>query len=263
MLEDVEDREIQKIIRAVNRQIADDFAPHYFLNGRMTYHGALGRPVLRDKDGGEKMRFTELRGDAILYLIDADKEDLIDGAVGWHFLNERSVPYSFIYRNIIEDTKDTLSGTISHEALEMLANPHCNNYSDGPAPPEAKGTDGLVFYNREVCDAVSFESYEIDGVTVSDFVLPAWWTWAEESPGRTSFCGAKVNGHPLRSFEVTERGFQPYFDPGTGEHGNVYGGQMAKQMYLAKKKGANRRRNAMVRQKLEEQRLWKERKNET
>jgi hypothetical protein len=264
MLKDVEDREIQKIIRAVNRQIADDFAPHYFLSGRLTLHGSIGRPVLRDGDGGEKMRYSELRGDAILYLIDSDEDDAVEGAVGWHFMNHRMTPFSFIYRNIVKDTGDSLSGTISHEALEMLANPHCNLFHDGPAPPDATGVDGVVYYNREVCDAVSFESYEIDGVTVSDFVLPPWWTWGEERPGRTSFCGAKnYEGKPLRSFELTPRGFQPYFDPGTKEYSNVYGSGLAKKVYDIKKKGKHRRRNAMVRLKLEEQRRLKETQNES
>jgi hypothetical protein len=58
--------------------------------------------------------------------------------------------------------------TLSHELLEMLADPWINWCAQGP--------DGKV-YALEVCDAVEADElgYQIDGVLVSDFITPAWF----------------------------------------------------------------------------------------
>src|SRR5207244_13483369 len=41
----------------------------------------------------------------------------------------------------------------------------------------------------EMCDAVQDESYEIDGVAVSNFVLPLYFTGGNEKGGRNDFLG--------------------------------------------------------------------------
>jgi len=58
--------------------------------------------------------------------------------------------------------------TLSHELLEMLADPWINWC--------AQGSDGRI-YALEVCDAVESDSlgYKIDGVLVSDFITPSWF----------------------------------------------------------------------------------------
>jgi len=58
--------------------------------------------------------------------------------------------------------------TLSHERLEMLADPWINWC--------AQGSDGRI-YALEVCDAVELDSmgYKIDGVLVSDFITPSWF----------------------------------------------------------------------------------------
>jgi hypothetical protein len=62
--------------------------------------------------------------------------------------------------------------TLSHELLEMLADPWINWC--------AQGSDSRV-YALEVCDEVEADvlGYEIDGVLVSDFVTPAWFDPAQ------------------------------------------------------------------------------------
>jgi hypothetical protein len=69
---------------------------------------------------------------------------------------------------------DKLSIAISHELLEMLVDPRgtrfrqaidCDPYSDGRK----------VDYLLEVCDPCEITSYEIKGVQVSDFILPAFY----------------------------------------------------------------------------------------
>jgi hypothetical protein len=58
--------------------------------------------------------------------------------------------------------------TLSHELLEVLADPWINWYAQGP--------DGKV-YALEVCDAVEADElgYMIDGVLLSDFITPSWF----------------------------------------------------------------------------------------
>ena len=60
---------------------------------------------------------------------------------------------------------------LSHEILEMLADPYIVT-----APRYAGST--LV----EVCDPVEFVPYTIDGVAVSDFVLPSWFQPRSQGP---------------------------------------------------------------------------------
>ncbi len=60
----------------------------------------------------------------------------------------------------------SVSSVLSHEVLEMFVDPNCNLWaSDG------KGT----VYSLEVCDPVEAPTYVVDGVSVSNFVTPAWF----------------------------------------------------------------------------------------
>jgi len=58
--------------------------------------------------------------------------------------------------------------TLSHELLEMLADPWINWC--------AQGADGKI-YALEVFDAVEADElgYEINGILVSDFITPSWF----------------------------------------------------------------------------------------
>src|SRR6185503_3933396 len=65
------DEQVQEGIRAVNRQIAHDFKPHWDFGAELRLEGAIG--VAPD---GEKL--PELRGDAVIYLWDeVDVDDAL------------------------------------------------------------------------------------------------------------------------------------------------------------------------------------------
>ena len=85
----------------------------------------------------------------------------------------------------------------------------------GPHPAEPSRT---VFHWYEMCDAVQAETYEIDGVTVSNFVLPLYFTGGDEAGGRNDFLGRAYNGKTLRSFGVNPGGYIGFFDPVKGDH---------------------------------------------
>ena len=78
--------------------------------------------------------------------------------------------------------------TVSHEVIELLADPGASRIVSGPPPKQigyVRTADGLppisamplVDYLVEVCDPCESEqfSYRIDGVPVSDFVLPSFY----------------------------------------------------------------------------------------
>jgi hypothetical protein len=60
----------------------------------------------------------------------------------------------------------SVSGTLSHEVLEMFVDPNCNLW--------ANNGQGSA-YSLEVCDPVEAPTYTVNGVSVSNFVTPAWF----------------------------------------------------------------------------------------
>lgn len=72
--------------------------------------------------------------------------------------------------------------TVSHEVLEMLADPFANRIIAGDYPIQASGVrDVIPEFERadflvEVCDPVGGQAtYAVNGVPVSNFVLPAFY----------------------------------------------------------------------------------------
>jgi hypothetical protein len=90
------------------------------------------------------------------------------GALGYHELTSRGTPLGKVFAGLDLQSGGSWTVTLSHELLEMLADPWINWC--------AQGSDGRI-YALEVCDAVEADrlGYEIDGVLVSDFITPAWF----------------------------------------------------------------------------------------
>lgn len=97
------------------------------------------------------------------------------GALGYHTDNNNQ-PISYV-----EYTPD-YSVTVSHELLEMLADPYGSRVTSALCPQDTNYSDfGLqsaqdpVSYLVEVSDPCESKSYLIGGVDVSDFLLPGWY----------------------------------------------------------------------------------------
>ncbi len=60
----------------------------------------------------------------------------------------------------------SVSSVLSHEVLEMFVDPNCNLWAN-----DGKG----AVYSFEVCDPVEAPTYDVSGVSVSNFVTPAWF----------------------------------------------------------------------------------------
>jgi len=203
----VEREKLHRVVRAINRQIEQDFFPYWNLRGELRVEalakGALPGPGA--PPGG--------RSDGVLYLV----EGVGDGSLlGVHELHEAGVAFGYVHLDVSKRLGEPWSVTLSHEALEMLADSNVNLLCQGPHPDRAEG-GRLVYHWVEVCDAVQAESYEIDGEAVSNFVLPAYYTPGGSRGGRNDFLGRPhASGRALLSFDVSPGGYVGFFDPQLG-----------------------------------------------
>src|SRR5262245_56658929 len=75
----LKDGEVQAAVRAINRQIAEDFMPYWGFDAQLWLEGKTGRTP-------NEQDLPDMRGEAVLYLW--DKID-VEGAVGYHEKNFR------------------------------------------------------------------------------------------------------------------------------------------------------------------------------
>jgi phospholipase C len=200
------DEQVLVAIRAINRQIAEDFLPYWSLPARLRLEGVVGTQL-------DKSQLADMRGDAVLYL--ADQAD-VQNALGYHEANYRGIPYGFVFTELCKSLKESWTITLSHEVLELIGDAQGNLLVQGPHPTEPNRE---VFHWFEMCDAVQSQSYFIDGIEVSNFVLPLYFTTSEQEGGRNDFLGRLTNkGKGLSSFGVSPGGYIGYFDPNTQSH---------------------------------------------
>ncbi|GGP17623.1 phospholipase C [Silvimonas iriomotensis] len=225
------DRDIQRAIRAINRQIAEDFEPFWAFGGRLRLDAS-------GLDGRDARALAQLRGDAILYVLDSARGG---GFLGYHDHSATGVPFGYVFLDLCRELGDEWTTTLSHEALELIADPQCNLLVQGPHPANPQS---VVYHYFEMCDAVQTVTYVLDGVTVSDFVLPAYFANSDPS-ARTSFCSA-----PLASFGVTPGGYIGFFDPGLNAPDTFFANNQtaARRLAVKRKHGFGRvaQRGAMA-----------------
>jgi len=104
------------------------------------------------------------------------------GALGYHRETPDGLPYGRVFvQPIINHGGDTLKGTLSvsadlsHEICEWFVDRFLNLWADGP--------DGQ--YSVEISDPVENDSYDIDGVSVSNFVTKRYFD--RYAPAGTQF----------------------------------------------------------------------------
>jgi hypothetical protein len=96
----------------------------------------------------------------------------------------------------------SVSSILSHEVLEMYVDPNCNLWaSDG---------NGKV-YSVEVCDPVEAPTYAVKGVSVSNFVTPAWFDPLADENGRIDFDNGGLLSKP---FTCLKGGYMVYASEG-------------------------------------------------
>jgi hypothetical protein len=211
-------------VAAIRRQVDDDFGPEWSVTA--TLRGTAvsltnGAPI-------------QGQHDAILYLGDSSQDPTtgVTGALGYHSENHADIPYGFVYLDICAEYGESWTTTLSHEVLELLADPTAMLTVSGPAP---RGR-GSAYYDLEVCDPTQGDSYKIEGVAVSNFVGRRYFNLSGGS-GQTNFLELT-----LAPLGVRPRGYFQYEDK-MGAH-QIQGAEVTDQQRAARVLMKQGRRNA-------------------
>lgn len=173
---DLQEQEVQDAVRAVNRQVTEDFLPLWGC-GRLCKVYATSVDPKKEEELGE----DPVNADGVIYLVN---EGTVKGALGYHSINAKELPIGFVYVNPGDWTI-----TLSHEVLELILDPSVNIFLPGPDP---RDSTKWLFHSYEVCDAVERFSYEIDGIEVSNFVTPHYFVEGDARGTRNDFLGVGV-----------------------------------------------------------------------
>jgi hypothetical protein len=148
------DEQVRAILPALQKQIDRDFAPVWGVSAELVFvpHG-------------------EATPGGAWWLVFLDNPDQA-GLLGYHDLNNGGLPLGKVFAKSDIDKGQKWTVTASHELLEMLVDPSIN--LTVIVQPDSSG--GLL-YPYEVCDPCEADEhgYDIDGVTVADFVYPSWF----------------------------------------------------------------------------------------
>jgi hypothetical protein len=180
----ISDDEVAHATPAFQKQLSRDFSSTWGIDGTLTFV----------KRGGKMPAGAWLLG----IFDDADQA----GALGYHDLTRTGAPLGKVFAKTTKRYGGSWTVTFSHELLEMVTDPNINLC----AFDEQAGR----LYAYEVCDAVEDDSlaYEIDGVKVSDFVLPGWFEPLHASRGEHFAFKSKVKA----PFDLLPGGYISYYD---------------------------------------------------
>jgi len=123
------------------------------------------------------------------------------GILGYHFKGGLPTTYIFAKDDITDSGE--YSSTLSHELLEMIADPDVNLYARGPVKLKDDGRPRMGWVGYEICDPVEGNLYDIGGVKVSNFVTPEYFE-AEHKRRSVKFDFLHVLDRP---FEVADGGY--------------------------------------------------------
>jgi hypothetical protein len=177
-------RQLTRAAAAVQKQVTRDFGPIWGIHATVSAFGSLDDvpidywPILIQDDIGQ------------------------DGAAGVHE-DDQGQPFALV------EASGTWSLTLSHETLEMLADPSGNRLVAGQAPAVAQG-QGRVEFLVEVCDPSEDGAfaYHVNGITVSDFYTPHYFDPESSTGARYSFTGAITKPR-----EVLRGGYLSWHEP--------------------------------------------------
>lgn len=145
----VQAQELSAVAAALQVQVTRDFGPLWGVNAAVNAF-----PAVEDIPVG-------------WWVLTIEDDIHTPGAGGFH-LARNGQPYALVQYS------DTWSLAVSHETLEMLADPSGNRSQAAPSP-EDNVTQSL--YLVEVCDPCEAAeyAYSIDGILLSDFILPQYY----------------------------------------------------------------------------------------
>jgi hypothetical protein len=134
-------------------------------------------------------------GEIVCSILDTLPDD--PQAIAYHSDDGSSHPLVFVGKadcNGILSGSESIAQALSHELCETAVDRACNVWAD-----DGKGTE----WAQEACDATESNSYEIDGVTVSNFLLRSFF--APGAPAPWSYLGS-LGSEPIPGPFVTASG---------------------------------------------------------
>jgi hypothetical protein len=167
--------QISEVAAALQKQVVRDFGPLWNIDA--TVNG-----------------FDKLESVPADYWPVVVKDDINAPGVGGYHIDKNGQPFALVHA----DSYWTLSS--SHETIEMLVDPFGNRLVAGSPPPGAPAPiSGFarVNYLVEVCDSCQSDefSYNVNGITVSDFVTPHYFDADETGGFKYSFTGSIKSPH--------------------------------------------------------------------
>lgn len=164
---------------------------------------AMQKQITRDFEPvwgwGANLKFNARKFDMKVIIRDHAR----GGDLGYHIKNGKPIAYLFA-KDDLKESKEYTS-TLSHELLEMIADPGVNLYAIGKFRLKGRSRSGL--FGLEVCDPVQENLYKINGVKVSDFVRPEWFE-QEHKKGKMKMDHMGVIDAP---FMLAEGGYADVF----------------------------------------------------
>jgi hypothetical protein len=188
------DAQVADAVPALQIQVSDHFAPAWGVDATLNFVPKGQTPPA-----------------GTWWLTVLDNSDQA-GALGYHDTTPDGLPIGKIFAQTDLDNHLSWTVTASHELLEMLGDPDVNLTTF----IQDTATSGRL-YSYEVCDAVEDDQYGyvINGITVSDFVLPAYFepATAGHTPGtQYDYCNKLTGPVP----KLLSGGYIGEFDVKTG-----------------------------------------------
>lgn len=188
----IKDADLLAAVKALQIQVTRDFAPPWGVDADLIFV-----PKGSKAPGGKTWWLAVL-----------DNTDEAD-ALGYHDLTPQGRPIGKVFAKTDIDSGASWTNTLSHELLEMLADPDINL----TVLVEEESSRGRL-YAYEVCDACEDDSlgYKINGILVSDFVYPEYFE-SSRKKGSAQFDYGK---HISQPFQILKGGYLSIFDIGSG-----------------------------------------------
>jgi len=197
----IDDPTLANVVAALARQVSQDFQPEWGAGVQLA-------GTRLDLNGTQASINTAT--DAIIYLGDSSQDPTtgVSNAYGYHSDNYSHIPYGFVFLDVCAAYGEVWSCTLSHELLELLADPTAVLTVAGGDP---NNPNAEVYYDLEVCDPTQGDTYLVNGVTVSNFVNRSYFGM----PGGAA--STNFLNLALQPFKARPGGYFQYEDS-TGSH---------------------------------------------
>ena len=201
---EISTRNLLQAAAAVQKQVTRDFTPIWGVRATLDTFVDLESvpsdyyPVVVFDDPDELVGQLEraVGAEYTARLVDDFERDRM---TGMHLNAFTRQPFALV------NLSDAWSVTISHEVLEMIADPYGNRLVAAAHPLDYRQR---VKYLVEVCDPCQTIWYPVNGVPVSDFYTPRYFEPVAIEGGRYSF-----TGEIRRPLEVLDGGYLTWIDP--------------------------------------------------